>query len=61
MKIAKLSKSSRYHIHEKTREYQELMKIHEEGHRSKSCPHGLFDVIIIIIILIIFITLIIIS
>ena len=60
MEMADLSKDPRRHIHENTREYQELMKT-EEGHRNKSCPPSLYDIIVTIIILIIFITLIIIS
>ena len=61
MEMVDFSKNPRYHIHENTREYQELMKTYEEGHRNKSCPPSLYDIIITIIILIIFITLIIIS
>ena len=59
--MADLSKNPRKHIHENSPQFQELMKIYEEGHRNKSCPPSLFDIIITIIILIIFITLIIIS
>ena len=61
MEMADLSKNPRKHIHENSPQFQELMKIYEEGHRNKSCPPSLFDIIITIIILIIFITLIIIS
>ena len=56
-----LTKNPRKHIHETCPQYQELKKICEEGHRNKSCPDSLYDIIIVIIILIIFITLIIIS
>ena len=55
------SKNPRYHIHEKTHQYQEKMKIFEEGHSNKSCYPSFYVIIITIIILIIFITLIIIS
>ena len=61
MEMVDFSKNPRYLIHEKKREYQELMKIYEEGHRNKSCPPSLYDIIVTIIILIIFITLIIVS
>ena len=61
MEMADLSKDPRRHIHENTPEYQKVMKIYEEGHRNKSCPPSLYDIIITIIILIIFISLIIIS
>ena len=61
MEMVDFSKNPRYHIHENTRQYQEQMKIYEEGHRNKSCPPSLYDIIVTIIILIIFINLIIIS
>ena len=61
MEMVDFSKNPRYHIHENTRQYQEQMKIYEEGHCNKSCPPCLYDINITIIILIIFITLIIIS
>ena len=59
--MADLSKNPRKHIHENSPQFQEFKKICEEGHRNKSCPDSLYDIIIVIIILIIFITLIIIS
>ena len=58
MEMVDFSKNPRYHIHENTRQYQVQMKIYEEGHRNKSCPPSLYDIIVTIII---FITLIIIS
>ena len=61
MEMVDFSKNPRYHIHENALQYQEQMKIYEEGHRNKSCPPSLYDIIVTIIILIIFITLIIIS
>ena len=61
MEMVDFSKNPRYHILENIRQYQEQMKIYEEGHRNKSCPPCLYDIIININILIIFITLIIIS
>ena len=56
MEMVDFSKNPRYHIHENTHQYQEQMKIYEEGHRNKSCPPSLYDIIVTIIILIIFIT-----
>ena len=61
MEMVDFSKNPKFHIHENTRQYQEQMKIYEEGHRNKSCPPSLYDIIVTIIILIIFITLNIIS
>ena len=61
MEMVDFSKNPRFHIHENTPQYQEQMKIYEEGHRNKSCSPSLYDIIVTIIILIIFITLIIIS
>ena len=61
MEMVDFSKNPRFHIHENIPQYQERMKIYEEGHRNKSCPPSLYDIIVTIIILIIFITLIIIS
>ena len=61
MEMVDFSKNPRFHIHENTPQYQERMKIYEEGHHNKSCPPSLYDIIVTIIILIIFITLIIIS
>ena len=60
MEMVDFSKNPRYHIHENTLQYQEQMKIYEEGHSNKSYPPNLYDIIVTIIILIIF-TLIIIS
>ena len=34
MEMVDFSKNPRYHIHENTRQYQEQMKIYEEGHRN---------------------------
>ena len=48
--MADLSKNPRKHIHENSPQLQELIKIYEEGHRNKSCPPSLFDIIITIII-----------
>ena len=35
--MADLSNNTRYHIHENIRQYQEQMKIYEEGSSNKSC------------------------
>ena len=61
MEMVDFSKNPGYHIHENICQYQEQMKIYEEGQGNKSCPPSLYDIIVTIIILIIFITLIIIS
>ena len=44
-----------------SQERKELLKIYLEGHRNKSCPPSLFNIIITLIILFILILLIIIS
>ena len=41
MEMVDFSKNPRFHIHENTPQYQERMKIYEEGHRNKSCPPSL--------------------
>ena len=43
------SKNPRYHIHENTRQYQEQVKIYEEGHHNESYPPSLYDIILNII------------
>ena len=55
--MADLTKKPKQHIHENSPQFQILIKIYEEGHRNKSCPPSLFDIIIAIIIEIIFILL----
>ena len=46
MEMVDFSKNPRFHIHENTPQYQERMKIYEEGHRNKSCPPILYDIIV---------------
>ena len=57
MEMADLTKNPKQHIHENSPQFQNLMKIYEEGHSNKSCLPSLFDIIIAIIIEIIFILL----